>query len=163
MKGAYLVSYNTAQEQLQVETYFRQTNAMNWYYWIGLEKQANVYYWQDGTRINNGNLSNADPYTHFTYFYQDWLTYHPTYNRTIAHWSFQYDVYTGNDSYLQEQQQLFYKTTAGNNKFGWYPYPSINFMHYICEKPQALFPCDINEPPPTPDIEPCRWPRCMLL
>ena len=36
-----------------------------------------------------------------------------------------------------------------------YPYPGVNFMHFICEKPQALFPCDTNVPPPTPDIEPC--------
>jgi hypothetical protein len=157
MRGAYLVSYNTAQEQLQVETYYWQTNAMYWYYWIGLERSGNLYYWQDGTRVNNGNMSNADPYTHFTYFYQDWLLYYPNWNGTIAHWSYQYDIYTGNDTYLQEQQPQYYKNTPwrGNNKYGWYPYPSVNFMHFICEKPQALFPCDVNVPPPTPDIEPC--------
>ncbi len=162
MRGAYLVSYNTAEEQLQVETYYKQTGAMNWYYWIGLEKSGSLYYWQDGTRINNGNMSNANPYTHFTYFYQDWLMYYPSYDRTIAHWSYQYDIYTGNDTYLQEQQPQYYKTTPGQDKMGWYPYPGVNHMHFMCEKPQALFACTENESPPMLDNEQCGWP-CFVV
>ncbi len=30
-------------------------------YWLGLEKSGNLYYWQDGTVVNNGHTSNADP------------------------------------------------------------------------------------------------------
>jgi hypothetical protein len=31
--------------QLLVEGFFRQTNRLYWYYWIGLERIGNVYYW----------------------------------------------------------------------------------------------------------------------
>lgn len=110
---------------------------------------------QDGTRINNGNISNSDPYTHWTYFYQDWLTYWPNYNRTIAHVSYRYDVYTGDATYLQQQQSQYYKSTTGSDKYGWYPYPDNNWMPYICEKPQALFGCNISEAPPSPDTPFC--------
>jgi hypothetical protein len=30
-------------------------------YWLGLEKSGNLYYWQDGTKVNNGATSNASP------------------------------------------------------------------------------------------------------
>jgi hypothetical protein len=50
---------------------------------------------QDGTVVTNGAVSNADPYAHFSYFYQDWLMSWPNSNRTLAHVSWSYDVYTG--------------------------------------------------------------------
>jgi hypothetical protein len=31
--------------QQLVEGFFRQTGRLYWYYWIGLEKNGNVYYW----------------------------------------------------------------------------------------------------------------------
>ena len=34
-----------ADEQLMVEQYFYQTSAISWYYWLGLERQGNLYYW----------------------------------------------------------------------------------------------------------------------
>ena len=42
---------------------FKQTRALRSPYWIGLEKPAgsNLYYWSDGSVVNNGNVSNADP------------------------------------------------------------------------------------------------------
>jgi hypothetical protein len=56
--GLYLAA---AAEQLEVETRFSNTGALSYYYWIGLEKSGNMYYWQDGTPVNNGFTSNADP------------------------------------------------------------------------------------------------------
>jgi hypothetical protein len=44
-----------------VEAYFATQKVLATYYWLGLEKRQNLYYWQDGTRVNNGNVSNADP------------------------------------------------------------------------------------------------------
>jgi hypothetical protein len=44
-RGAFLVSYNSADEQLMVESYYRSTGRLFWYYWIGLEKSGNVFYW----------------------------------------------------------------------------------------------------------------------
>lgn len=67
--------------------------------------------------MGNGTISNASPYTHFTYFYQDWLTYWPSYNATIAHVSYQYDTFSGpNSSYLEQQDWRNYKSTQGSNK-----------------------------------------------
>ena len=41
----------------------------------------------------------------------------PYYNRTAAHISYAYDVYTGTkDTYLQMQQLTYYKSTTGSNK-----------------------------------------------
>jgi hypothetical protein len=56
-----LALFAAAAEQLDVETRFTTTGALPWYYWIGLEKSANMYYWQDGTPVNNGLTSNANP------------------------------------------------------------------------------------------------------
>jgi hypothetical protein len=50
-----------AEEQLEVERRFTDTGALSSYYWIGLEKSGNMYYWQDGTPVNNGFTSNANP------------------------------------------------------------------------------------------------------
>ena len=50
-----------APPQLTVEAYFATQKVLATYYWLGLEKRQNLYYWQDGTRVNNGNVSNADP------------------------------------------------------------------------------------------------------
>jgi hypothetical protein len=55
------------EEQLDVEFHFKGTRALRSMYWIGLEKSGNMYYWRgDGKRVNNGNVSDADPYAHFT-------------------------------------------------------------------------------------------------
>jgi hypothetical protein len=43
--GAFLISYNSGEEQLLVESYYRATGRLFWYYWFGLEKVNNVYYW----------------------------------------------------------------------------------------------------------------------
>ncbi len=45
----------------QVETLFKGRGSLGRYYWLGLEKSGNLYYWQDGTKVNNGATSNADP------------------------------------------------------------------------------------------------------
>ena len=78
--------------------------------------QGNLYYWQDGSTLNSGAPSNSNPYAHFAYFYQDWLTTWPQNNRTLAHVSWAYDIYTGNNTYLQAQQPGYYKSTASSNK-----------------------------------------------
>jgi hypothetical protein len=57
-------------EQLEVEQYFRSAASLRTSYWISLEKVGNLYYWQDGQVVNNGNVSNAAPYAHFSYNFQ---------------------------------------------------------------------------------------------
>ena len=69
---------------------------LNSYYWIGLEKALSgktySYYLSDGTYVGNGYTSNANPYAHFGYAYQDTLTgYQATRNCTMAHSSYAYD------------------------------------------------------------------------
>jgi hypothetical protein len=51
---------------MEVESYFKASRALRSVYWIGLEKQANLYFWRDGSVVNNGNVSDADPYAHFS-------------------------------------------------------------------------------------------------
>jgi hypothetical protein len=49
--GGYLVSYNSAFEQLDVETQLKglsPDSTVNEWYYIGLEKAGNVWYWLDG-------------------------------------------------------------------------------------------------------------------
>lgn len=49
--GGYLVAYNSAFEELDVETYFATTVGLmssTDYVWIGLEKSGNLWYWPDG-------------------------------------------------------------------------------------------------------------------
>ena len=65
-------------------------------YWIGVEKVLNgktyAYYLSDGAYIGNGFTSNANPYAHFGYSYQDYLTgYQDSRNCTLAHISWTYD------------------------------------------------------------------------
>jgi hypothetical protein len=44
--GGYLVAYNTADEQLEVENAF--PSVRSGYTWIGLERSGNLWYWLDG-------------------------------------------------------------------------------------------------------------------
>ena len=76
------------------------------------------YYLPDGTSIGNGAVSNANPYAHFTYNYQDILTGHQgVANCTIAASSYKYDQYKGSPSdYLQMQNSNLYSSSAANNK-----------------------------------------------
>ena len=73
---------------------------------------------QDGSNIGNGSVSNAQPYSHVTYDFQDIRTVYPQYNATLAHYSYMYDTYTGNSSYLQMQLWQNFKRTAGQDKVG---------------------------------------------
>ena len=43
----------------------------------------------------NGATSNANPYAHFAYNYQDRLRTYPTYTYTLAHTTWKYGNYTG--------------------------------------------------------------------
>jgi hypothetical protein len=56
----------SAEEQFEIEAWFRMTRSLRSIYWIGLEKSTNLYFWQDGSVVNNGNVSNADPCEHET-------------------------------------------------------------------------------------------------
>lgn len=40
------------------------------YYWTGLVKQGTLFYWPDGTVVNSGAPSNANPYAHFPWDFQ---------------------------------------------------------------------------------------------
>jgi hypothetical protein len=48
--GGYLAAFNSAFEQLDVEVRFRASGALSSadYYYIGLEKIGNLWYWPDG-------------------------------------------------------------------------------------------------------------------
>ncbi len=81
--------------QLRLENYFRATRKLGTTYWTGLIKNANLYYWPDGTVVNNGATSNANPYAHFPYNYQDRLARYPTYTYTLATSTNAYSNYTG--------------------------------------------------------------------
>jgi hypothetical protein len=62
-------------------------------------------------------VSNANPYAHFSYNYQDVLGNNPSWNCTLAHVSFSYNNFTGNSSeYLQWQDSSFFVSRAGFNK-----------------------------------------------
>ena len=108
----------------QVETYFGNvigTRVLSSYYWIGLERDRrasnSLYSWVDGTQIGNGYVSNDDPYAHFCYNYQDVVGSYPTWNCSLAHVSFAYDMYTGDDgNYAQQQNSAYYLKQTGVNK-----------------------------------------------
>jgi hypothetical protein len=61
MAGDATSTAATAAEQLEIETWFATTKSLRPIYWIGLEKSGTLYYWVDGSRVNNGNVSNEDP------------------------------------------------------------------------------------------------------
>ena len=86
----------TTAAQLAVESYFyggSGTNVMAATYWIGLEEVGNLYYWHDGSKINNGMVSNANPYMHISFDFHDVWT--AANNCTIAaQWRW-YNNYTG--------------------------------------------------------------------
>ncbi len=75
-------------------------------------------------------------YAHFSYFYHDWLVTWPDYNRTLAHASWAYDVYTGNATYLHMQQAQYYKSTTGANKW----VPSLAHQKQCGSMQQQFFP-----------------------
>jgi hypothetical protein len=91
----------TTAAQLAVENYFyggSGTNAMAATYWIGLTEVGNLYYWHDGSKINNGMVSNANPYMHISFDFHDVWT--AANNCTIAaQWRW-YNNYTGGHSDL---------------------------------------------------------------
>ncbi len=87
------------------------------YYWIGLRKSGVTYWRPDGTSAGNGAVSNANPYAHFSYNYQDVLGGNAALNCTMAHASYAYDNFTGNSSeYLQWQDNRFFASRTGFNK-----------------------------------------------
>ena len=60
--GGDLVSWTSDEEQLTVETYFSDTNALASTYWLGLERVNvinSLYQWLDGTQVGNGYVSNT--------------------------------------------------------------------------------------------------------
>ena len=149
--GASLVSWNNAAEQLRIESYFMGTGQLPSYYWTGLLKQDNQYYWPDGAAAGNGMTSNANPYAHFPWDFQDRLASNPTYTFILAHTSWSYDSYKGNSSYLQMQQWQNYNFSSTTNKFGWVGYPSNQWAPFLCEKSLAMYDCDVvNAPPKLP-------------
>jgi hypothetical protein len=56
-------------------------------------------------------------YAHFTWDFHDIRGGNPTWNCTMGHVSYAYDMYTGNDGdYTQQQNSRFYSRTYGLNK-----------------------------------------------
>jgi hypothetical protein len=57
-------------------------------------------------------------YAHFTWDFQDIRGVYPTWNCTMGHVSYAYDMYTGNDGdYTQQQNSNFFRRTYGLNKW----------------------------------------------
>ena len=54
-----------AEEQWVMENYYSSVSSGNAYYYIGLEKVGNLWYWYDGASAGNGQPSNANPYAHW--------------------------------------------------------------------------------------------------
>ena len=77
-------------------------------------------------------MSNANPYSHLTYDAQDLRQYYPWYNATLAHYAYAYDTYTGNSSYLEQQQWQNYKRTAGLNTVGCRGRTGVEHGHCRC-------------------------------
>ncbi len=48
-----------------------------------------------------------------TYNFQDTKSAYPSYNCIIAHTSYSYDVYIGDDSYLQQQTAKYFQDNPG--------------------------------------------------
>jgi hypothetical protein len=87
-----------------------------------------------------------------------------------AHASLMATFTAGNFSeYLQAQvnNAQFYSTTAGRNKFGWYPTACTTNYDYICEVPFTSLRCTAPPPvpPPYPPTNLCKslpgWPVPM--
>ncbi len=53
------------EEQFALESYYTSASSGNGYYYIGLEKVGNLWYWYDGSSAGNGQPSNANPYAHW--------------------------------------------------------------------------------------------------
>ncbi len=89
-----------------------------YWYWIGLEKVGYNYYLPDGTYVGNGAVSNANPYAHFSYNFQDRLTGQlGTRDCTGAHSTYKYDLYKGSASdYLAMQRSSSFSSSSTKNK-----------------------------------------------
>jgi hypothetical protein len=53
------------EEQFALESYYTSASSGNAYYYIGLEKVGNLWYWYDGASAGNGQPGNANPYAHW--------------------------------------------------------------------------------------------------
>jgi hypothetical protein len=126
--------------QLAVENYFYSstgTNVMSATYWIGLEEVGNLYYWHDGSKLNNGMVSNANPYMHISYDFHD--AWSAANNCTIAAQWRTYNNYTG--AYISQ-----YCCGACGCKF-WWAVPqllpvtdlSMHTSHCWCHRYQPVF------------------------
>ena len=43
-------------------------------------------------------------------------------------------------------------------RFGWTPYPDWYAFPFMCEKPQALYACNLADAPPAPEVPNCECP-----
>ena len=62
-KGGYLVSWNSGEEQNEVE----KALGVSAIYYMGVEKAGTNWYLLDGTNLGNSTISNSDPYKHWRY------------------------------------------------------------------------------------------------
>ena len=65
-KGGYLVSWNSAAEQNEVEKALGLA-ALTTNYYMGVERAGTNWYLLDGTNLGNLTISNSNPYKHWRY------------------------------------------------------------------------------------------------
>ena len=81
--------------QVMVEKYYLSVSSGNPYYYIGLEKKGNLWYWYDGNTAGNGQPSygnDSNPYAHWRYDFLAQLAANPTWTCiSVYDWVYTYD------------------------------------------------------------------------
>ena len=81
--------------QVMVEKYYLSVSSFTTIYYIGLEKQGNLWYWYDGNTAGNGQPSygnGTSPYAHWRFDFLAQLATNPTWTCIIAYdWVYTYD------------------------------------------------------------------------
>jgi hypothetical protein len=147
-----LVVYETAAQQLEVETAF-SLSATDYY--IGLTYTSGNWQWANGTVLGPSIVpSNANPYAHWAQAANTTFAGNAalTFARATANTA--YSVYTG-DGTAAQQIAAFYNTTAANKTHGWLPVAGTASQVYVCRARESdRYSCPPAPPPTAPPPAP---------